>query len=149
MLYLGITMPKTLFFENVLITRKSSVGVEKLQKVFSKHILEIQKKYFSPPKFTILLYCFRNNVITFGRKRPQGRHIAQIEAPDLVYQNHVTKSAASLEILDLKIRHQLQIPEKFRKNLNFPRMISYGPLSVFVVILREFRTFLINLRSNQ
>ena len=40
-LYLGITMPKALFFEKVLITRKPSVEVEKLQKVISKHISEI------------------------------------------------------------------------------------------------------------
>ena len=34
-------MPKALFFENVLITRKPSVDVEKLQKDISKHISEI------------------------------------------------------------------------------------------------------------
>ena len=38
---LGITMPKALFFENDLISRKPLVEVDKLQKVISKHISEI------------------------------------------------------------------------------------------------------------
>ena len=36
--YIGITMPKALFFENVLITRKPSVEVEKLQKVIPQQL---------------------------------------------------------------------------------------------------------------
>ena len=39
--HVGITMPKALFFENALITRKPSVEVEGLQKVIPKNIPEI------------------------------------------------------------------------------------------------------------
>ena len=38
LLVVGITMPKALFFENVLITRKPSVEVEKLQKVIPQQL---------------------------------------------------------------------------------------------------------------
>ena len=85
-------MPKALFFENFLISRKPSVEVEKLQKVISKHISEIYKKLFFAPNFTILLWKFRNYVISFDLKRPQGRHMAQIEALGWFYQNQATKS---------------------------------------------------------
>jgi len=37
----GSKLGKALFLENVLITRKPSVEVEKLKKVISKHISEI------------------------------------------------------------------------------------------------------------
>ena len=51
---LGITMPKALFFENALITRKPLVEVEGLQKVIPKILPKSRKKFFFPPKFTIL-----------------------------------------------------------------------------------------------
>ena len=57
--------------------------------------------------------------MTFGRKWPQGRHMAQIEGPDLV---------ATIKIFDLKVRRHPKIPKNFWKIfLNFIRMISYGP----------------------
>ena len=56
----------------------------------SENMLEIFTRKFLSPKFTIR------------------RHMTQIEGLDLVYQNHVTLSAASMKIFDLKVGHYPQ-----------------------------------------
>ena len=70
-------------------------------------------------------------MIFFYPKRPQGRHMAQIEEQDLVYQDQVAKSWGKLGLvqkIDLKARHHPQNPKIFRRIFfNFLKVINYGP----------------------
>ena len=93
-----------------------------------------------------------NYIIPFELKRPQGRHIAQIEALGLFYQNQVAKSWWKLMLvqkIDLKFRHHPQNPKFFWKIfLNFLRINRFGPQGLALIILRNYHPILVYLEPN-
>ena len=105
------------------------------------------------PKFTISSYFFRNYVISFELKRPQSRHIAQIEALGLFYKNQFAKSWWKLVLVQkigLKVRQHPQNPKNFWKIfLNVFRINWNGQKRSFLIVLRNFCPFFINLGPNK